>query len=410
MMRTVWILNHYAQEPGGPGGTRHFSLAQRLPRHGWQAAIIAASVEHATGRDRLPAGVTSRLDVVAGVPFLWLKTSPYADNGLARIRNMLDYTRRALDRSVVSALPPPDAIIGSSVHPLAAWAGARLARRYRVPFLFEVRDLWPQTLVDMGRLKPDSWTTRALQSLETRLYRQASSIVVLLPRAGDYIESLGISRSKVVWIPNGADLDTYRSVEPSVPSETFTLMYFGAHGTANGLENVLRAMRSLRDQGDAGAILLRLIGNGPSKPALMAMARDWQLTNVRFEDPVAKAAIPALAAEADAFVFNLQDVAVFKYGISSNKLFDYMAAGRPIIMAADAPDNPVDGAGAGLTVAPEQPEQLAAAILAMMRLSHDERARMGAAARQHVSTDYNIDALAERLAATLDHAAEPPRS
>lgn len=407
MMRTVWILNHYAQEPGGPGGTRHFSLAQKLTKHGWQATIIAASVEHGTGRDRLPAGVKQRLDVIAGTPFLWLRTTPYAGNGIARVRNMLDYTRRALDRSAVEALAPPDAIIGSSVHPLAAWAGARLARRYRVPFFFEVRDLWPETLVDMGRLKPNSTVTRALRGLETRLYREAKSIVVLLPKAGDYIESLGIPRDKVIWIPNGVDLDTYRSVGPAVPSETFTLMYFGAHGAANGLENVLRAMRLLKDRREAGAIRLRLIGDGPLKASLQAMARDWQLSSVEFENPVAKSAIPALAAEADAFVFNLADVAVFKYGISSNKLFDYMAAGRPIIMAAAAFNNPVAEAGAGLTVAPESPELLADAIVAMARLPHDERVRMGAAARQHVSAHYDFDTLAGRLAAVLNSSGEP---
>lgn len=406
-MRNVWILNHYAQEPGGPGGTRHFSLAQKLVAHGWQASIIAAGIEHGTGRDRLPPHVDTRLDVIAGTPFLWLKTSPYKGNGMARVRNMLDYTYRVLKVSSVKALAPPDAIIGSSVHPLAAWAGARLARRHGVPFLFEVRDLWPQTLVDMGRLKPNSVVTHLLRSLETRLYREARRIIVLLPRAGDYIENLGISKDKVVWIPNGVDLNAYQSVEPVRPSDAFTLMYFGAHGPANGLQNVLQAMHLIERRGADCLVSLRLIGDGPAKPSLQAMAARLGLVNVRFEKPVPKAAIPSLAAEADAFVFNLADVAVFKYGISSNKLFDYMAAGRPIIMACEVANNPVAEAGAGITVAPENPEQLADAIVKLVQLPHQERVRMGQAGRAHVVEHYSFDLLAARLARALDDASRP---
>ena len=408
MTRNVWILNHYAQEPGGPGITRHFSLAQNLVRHGWQASIIAASTVHgATGTDRLTNGARVRLDVIQGTPFLWLKTSPYEGNGAARIVNMLSYTWRALERSSLDGLAPPDAVIGSSVHPLAAWAGARLARRHRVPFLFEVRDLWPQTLVDMGRLKPNSLTTHALRRLEADLCREARRIVVLLPNAGDYIESLGIPRDKVVWIPNGVDLDQYPATPPRDPSGSLTLMYFGAHGGANGLANVLAAMRIVEDRAGGRDIRLRLIGDGPLKPALMAEARELGLATVRFEDPVAKAAIPALAAEADAFVFNLRDVAVFKYGISSNKLFDYMAAARPIIMAAASSNNPVADAGAGLTVPPENPQALAEAILAMAELPHAERRRMGEAARAHVAAHYNHEVLAGRLAAALNESCAP---
>lgn len=406
MTRNVWILNHYAQEPGGPGGTRHFSLAQNLKRHGWNASIIAASIEFTTGRDRLPDGSKTQLDVIQDTTFLWLKTSRYKGNGAARIFNMMEYTWRALQSTSLKELAPPDIIIGSSVHPAAAWAGARLARRYQVPFLFEVRDLWPQTLIDMGRLKQNGIAATSLRHLETRLYREAKKVVVLLPNAGDYIETLGIPRDKVVWIPNGVDLSMWPE-HPlrAEPASEFTLMYFGAHGGANGLANLLKAMRLVEDKG--GNIVLRLVGDGPLKPSLVAMARELSLTSVCFEDPVPKAAIPALAAEADAFVFNLADVAVFKYGISSNKLFDYMAAGRPIVMAFSASNNPVAEAGAGLTVKPEQPEQLAEAILSLTRLPLEERLRMGAAARAHVETNYNFEMLTGRFAEVLDESCRP---
>jgi glycosyltransferase involved in cell wall biosynthesis len=409
MTRTVWILNHYAQAPGGPGGTRHFSLARKLAQYGWQAVIVAASVEHGTGRDRLPSDVKTRLDVIDGVPFLWLKTSDYAGNGPARVRNMLDYTRRALSRSALSSLTRPDVVIGSSVHPLAAWAGARLARRHRVPFVFEVRDLWPQTLVDMGRLKPDGITTRGLRALETGLYQKAKRIVVLLPKADDYIAGLGVSRDKVVWIPNGVDLDAAPENAPSdEPNSEFRLLYLGAHGQANALEPVIDAMSLLETMSLPVPIALHLFGGGPQKDALIDRAKTLGIKNIAFHQAVAKSEVPALAATANAFVLSVRDLPnLYRFGISMNKLFDYMAAGRPIIMAASAANNPIQDAGCGISVPPEDPSRLAEAISTLARMPHSERAEMGAAARRYVVTHHNFETLAARLAATLDEACRP---
>lgn len=400
-MKHVWILNHYAQEPGGAGGTRHFSLARHLPANGWRATLIASATDHSTGAQRLDGGEAKRLQIYDGVPFLWLATRPYSGNGFNRIGNMLDYTRAALKPETLACLDRPDAIIGSSVHPLAAWAGRRLAKRHGVPFIFEVRDLWPQTLIDMGRLSPGHPAAIALRRLETSLYRSAARIVVLLPKAHEYIEPLGIDRGKIVWIPNGVDVESFASTPPP-REDTFTLMYFGAHGEANGLDNVLAAMRLVGEDPAGRHIVLRLIGDGPRKPSLIAMAREMGLENVRFEDPVGKRQIPELASEADAFVFNLIDAPVFRYGISSNKLFDFMAAARPILFCCTSFNNPVAEAGAGTTVPPGNPQSLAAAILEIASLSDARRIEMGKNGRRHLELNYDMSVLAQRLASTLD--------
>jgi len=158
-LKQVWILNHYAQEPGGAGGTRHFSLAKHLQTLGWQTTVLAASVELNTGRQRLVNNENTRLDSFEGVSFLWVKTPPYKGNGGGRMLNMLAYAFRVCLPSTTRELARPDVVVGSSVHPFAAVSGAWLAKRHRVPFVFEVRDLWPQTLVDLGRLKDTSLMT-----------------------------------------------------------------------------------------------------------------------------------------------------------------------------------------------------------------------------------------------------------
>lgn len=402
-MPDVWILNHYAQEPSGPGGTRHFSLAKHLQAQGWKAWLLAASVEHNTGRQRLADNESHRLQEVDGVSFLWLRTPTYQGNGLSRILNMLRYTVAALLPLPGRILPRPDVVLGSTVHPLAAVAGLVLARRYGVPFVFEVRDLWPETLIDMGRLSRQSVMARLLRLLERFLYQHAAAIVTLLPRAVDYIESLGIDARKVVWIPNGVEIDSYPPpAQRSDADDVFTFMYLGSLGQANGVESIIQAMAQARAAGLQNA-RLRIIGSGPRLAALQALSRHLGVSDcVHFEAAVAKSRVPALAAAADAFVVNLLDLPLYRFGISLNKLFDYMAAGRPVLFAGNAVNNPVREAACGVCVPADDVAAMAQGLCTLRALSVAEREAMGAAGRRHVQENYDYAVLAARLAQTLD--------
>lgn len=412
-MKQVWILNHYAQEPGGAGGTRHFHLAQYLEPWGWQATVVAASVELHSGQQRLRPDEAHRHEQINGVPFLWVRTPEYKGNGGGRMLNMLAYTYKVVLKRTTRDLPPPDVIIGSSVHPFAAAAGVLLARRFKVPFIFEVRDLWPQTLVDMGRLREGAALTWLLRKLERWLYQRAARIVVLLPHAWEYIVPLDISKEKILWIPNGVDLSLFPPSElPERSTEApFTLMYFGAHGQANGLDNLLKAMRRVQEfqseQSSVTRIKLRMIGDGPLKASLMAQAQQLGLRNVVFEPSVSKSDIPALAAQADAFVIAVLDLpGLYRYGISMNKLFDYLAAGRPIVIASDAVNDPVKDAQAGISVQAGRPESLANAILKIATTPIVERKRMGIAGRKYVEENHSFQHLSARLATVMNDICE----
>lgn len=404
-MKNVWILNHYATYPGGVGSSRHYHLAKGLKNFGWNATIIAASVEHQTGIQRLNFDEDKRIDDVDGVCFLWLKTPTYKGNGTGRLKNILAYTWAALQSKTTRGLSNPDVIVGSSVHPFAAVAGAILARRLSIPFIFEVRDLWPQTLVDLGRLSNKSFVTWFLRQIERWLYRRAARIIVLLPLAWEYIKIFGIPKDRVVWIPNGVDLTNFPRtlISKDDGDNRFTLMYFGAHGIANGLENLLDAMKIVQDQVGVPDIRLRMIGDGPLKSSLMMKADALGLTNIFFEPPVSQNKIPELASQADAFVITVLNLpGLYRYGISMNKLFDYLAAEKPIVIASDAVNNPVRDAHAGFTVAPGDPAALARAIVQIAKTSLNERISMGRAGREYVELNHRYDHLAERFAQTIN--------
>jgi len=402
MRKVVWILNHYAQAPGGPGGTRHYGLARHLQNLGWDCVLIAASAEHGTGQQRLSPNESYRVENVDGVRFLWLRTPAYQGNGTGRIRNMLAYTFRVLRRSATAMLPKPDVVIGSSVHPLAAWAALRLSRRFGTPFVFEVRDLWPETLVDMGRLKKDSLVAKALYRLEKHLYQQAARIISVLPGAVDYIASLGISRQKVQWVPNGAEVTAHwEADEPA--ADPFVFMYFGGHGVANALDGVLRAYERARHLPGMPPSVLRLIGDGPVKAELQALANKLGVQDgVLFEAPVKKSDIPDVAAQAHAFVLHAHDLPIYRFGISFNKLFDYLAAGRPVLFGCNAVNNPVQEAQAGITVAADDEQAMAQAMRAIATATPQQRQAMGNRGRALVREQYSYERLAGQLAAVLD--------
>jgi glycosyltransferase involved in cell wall biosynthesis len=399
----LWIFNHYAHPPDLPGGTRHYDLGQELVKRGHQVTIFASSFHHYLHREvRLQPKEGWKVEDVNGVKFVWLRTPPYQRNDWCRVRNMVAFAIRAwlLGRKLpklVPGLSEPDVVIGSSPHLLTPLAAYWVAKRYRAKFIMEVRDLWPQTIIDMGELSDHHPITRALQTLERFLYRRAERIITLLPLAYEYMAACGIPREKIVWIPNGVDLARFQGdSSPARRDKKFKVMYLGAHGQANALDVLLQAAKIVQDQGHED-IRVILVGDGPEKPKLMALAKELTLCNVEFREPVPKRKITGILQEADVFLFNLENVEVFKYGISSNKLFDFMAAGRPVISSVKALANPVELAGCGLTVPPRDPQALADAVLKLSQMPKEEREAMGRRGREYVEKYHAISVLAEKL-------------
>jgi len=202
----IWIFNHYAITPDLPGGTRHYDLAQELVKRGHQATIFASSFHHGRHQEmKLASGERWKVEDVDGVRFVWIKTFAYQRNDWRRVLSMVSYMLRAwwLGRRLPKLSPEigkPNVIIGSSVHLLAALAAYWVAKHHRARFIMEVRDLWPQTIIDMGKMSGRNPVIKILQILERFLYRRAKRIIILGPRMGDYICARGIEEKKLVWI------------------------------------------------------------------------------------------------------------------------------------------------------------------------------------------------------------------
>jgi glycosyltransferase involved in cell wall biosynthesis len=338
------------------------------------------------------------MEDVNGVKFVWIKTPAYCRNDWRRVVNMLSYGWRSF-RIAAQLKEKPDAIIGVTNHPIGALSGYCVSAVKRCRFFFEVRDLWPLTLVQFGLLKERSAITWAMSHLEDFLFKKAERIIMVWPRMDEYGTEKGTSREKFVWIPQCVDLNRYDSLRPydGTFSGVFTVMYLGGHVNANAIEVILNAARVLQMQAFSGVRFV-LVGDGQEKRNLMKLAADLRLNNVEFKDVVPRQDLPRIMNEADAFVLSMKNLpGLYRFGISWNKLSDYLVAGRPILLAGAPAYNPVNIAGAGISVPPQDPDALANAVKELVAMSPEARARMGENAKRYATQFHDAAMLADRL-------------
>jgi glycosyltransferase involved in cell wall biosynthesis len=365
----ILVVNHYAERADASAGTRHSDLAREWVRQGHGVGIVSCSFSH-FGAAGISEPHEHRSSRQAGVQWRALWAPPYSHNGVKRIANVAVFAGRVALLNVGDV----DVVVGSSPDPLAAFGAMRLARRAGSPFVFEVRDLWPETLVDLGAMGAEGKLARCMYALERRLIEDADAVVGVMPGITDYIEQRQLRVNIVRWIPNApspsqgtADLneDHLSAIREIRGEDGFVALYAGSHGPANGLAAVVRAAALCVSQGRSD-IKVVLVGSGPEKARLKRLASGF--SNVAFLDAVPKSQVGSLLAAADGLVFHLSDAPVFRFGISPNKLADYAASGRPILFAGPRLRGfpPADAAGAVAT--PDDPESIASGLMRLADL------------------------------------------
>lgn len=403
----IWMVNQYAIPPEQAGITRHFSFAKQLVSKGHDVTIVASSFDHVTQREtRLKADATWKIEMIDGVRFLWLRTPPYKGNTVARMLNMAVFALRVLLET--RRLRKPDVILGSSPHLFGALAARWRAYFLRVPFVLEVRDLWPQSLIDLAGLSEKHVIVSLLRLIERYLYSTAHRVVTLLPGAVEYIEKRGAKKGHVTWISNGVSLDNI-SLPADAPAQShFRVVYAGTHGLANGLDSILDAAKILKERGEERVEFV-FYGDGPERRRLETRVLHENITNLTFKGPVSKADVYDELVLADVFIATMRNIELYKHGISFNKLYDYLACARPVIFGSNALNNPVAEAGAGITVEPENGVQMADAVMTLLNATPEERADLGWRGRRFVEEHYSLASLANRLEQVLQVAVRAPR-
>lgn len=401
----ILLLHQLFMSAGDAGMTQHHAFARHLVAAGHRVTVIAGTRSYLTGGttvesrrgflepglELIPCGTwgsVHRSFVQRTIGFLSFMLTAFAAG----------VSQRGIDL-VWSTSPPLPQVC-------AAWA---LAALRRVPLVFEVRDLWPAVAVELGVLRSRPLIALAAAA-ERFLYRRARRVLVNSPGFLPHLHARGVPEHKVALVPNGVEVQAF---DPRASGEgfrrehglgeDFLAVYAGAHGLSNDLDMLLEAADRLRDE---PGLTIVLVGDGKQKPALQARAQALGLPNLRFLPPLPHGRMPELLAAADCGVALLQPIPLFATTYP-NKVFDYMAAGRPVLLAIDGVIRAlVEQAGAGVAVPPGDPAALAAALRALARDRAAARA-MGARGRRLVEQRFDRPAMAARLEHELRRAVEP---
>ena len=386
--------------PHEPGGTRHYELASRCVTQGHRFTVVASDVDYGSGRRRQDDDGDARLP--SGLRVLRAYTPQTLHRGMIwRVWAFVVYMLTAFWRGLRAG--KVDLVMGTTppiFQTVSAWLIARLKR---CPFVLEVRDLWPEFAIDIGVLTHPLLISVA-RAFELWLYRRADHIVVNSPYYRQYVIEKGIPADKVTLIANGVDPTgfdpdatgaSFRS-RWSEPGQ-FVVAYAGALGLANDIPTILRAAARLKEHPQ---VVFWLVGDGAERKQLEAEAGFMGLRNVRFTGSQPKASMKEVLAASDACLATLRDIPMFRTTYP-NKVFDYLAAGRPIILGIDGVIREVvEAAGAGVFVPPGNDERLAEAVLALQADTGKSRA-MGRAGREHVVRHFNREDQAREFASLL---------
>ncbi len=384
-----------------PGGTRHYELARYLAQRGHRVTVIASPISYLTGAQSTPRG--RQRETIENGQITIVRTYAYAAIHRSFLHRVIGFFSFMLTSFWAGLnVKQVDLVWGTSppiFQGVTAWLLARLKRK---PFLLEIRDLWPAFAVEVGVLK-QPLLVRASQWLETFLYRHADRIMVNSPGFIKHIQARG--GTAIELIPNGADPRMFNPDGPGLAFRQkhqldgkFIALYAGAHGMSNDLGVILDAAEILKSHPEIAIVLL---GDGKEKPALIEAARRRQLDNVHFIGSVPKTEMSEALAASNACIAILKPIPLYAT-VYPNKVFDYMAAGRPVILAIDGVIRTVvDQAQAGVFTPPGDPASLAEIILSMSRSPETTRV-MGKRGRATIEARFDRALLAEQLAKMIE--------
>jgi glycosyltransferase involved in cell wall biosynthesis len=395
----IWLINHYALPPTDAGGTRHYSHARELIRRGHDVQIIASSFNHLTRKHMIMnPGAKWERQMFDRVPFTFILSRGYESNSMSRVANMFDFAYHVWRGAWAAQLPRPDLILGSSPDPFTALAAERLSSRYAVPFVLEIRDLWPYILTEVGGHPKHHPFVLLVDRTMRYLYAKADGIVMFSQHSGDLMSRYGADPKKIVWIPQGVDFGMNPEPRPAPDDGQFTVTYLGSHNQWNSLDAILDAAKILQGDGVKN-VLIRFVGNGVNKPGLVERAKNEGIHNVRFDDPVPKKQVAEVLHRSNAFIINNRNDGASKSWMSFQKIYEYLAAGRPVVFGSCTNDDVVRDSGAGISVEADNPAELARAVEFLASQSREQLWEYGVRGRRYIEKAYSIPLLVDRFEA-----------
>jgi glycosyltransferase involved in cell wall biosynthesis len=399
MSKTIWFINDYAGSPHHGMEFRNYYFAKEFVKQGYEVYIVSASYMHLF--KKLPV-VTENFtsENIDGIHYLWVKVPNYGEStDKRRVLKWFVFTAKLFFLSM-KKMKKPDVIIASPMAPFLVLPAYRLAKKFNAKFFYEVKDIWPLSIVELGNISPTHPLIKAMSWCEKFAVTKADVVVSSLQNYDEHLKNdLQIQRD-FVWINNGISLDEMQTAESlpqeiakKIPDNKFIVGYTGTIGIANVLDCFLEAAKLLKERED---ILFVIVGEGKEKESLVE--KYAMLKNVLFIDAIKKQQVQSMLQKFDACYIGLKKEKLFKYGVSPNKLFDYMYSAKPIVYAIDSGKaNIVALAECGITVEAENPSSIAEGIMNLYAQSNEDRERLGKNAKRYVLEHFTYEKLAQKF-------------
>ena len=387
MKKKIWLWNHYATDMYDNRGGRHYWFAENLVKQGYEVTIFCANTYHNKSEFIDVGNKKYTTDTIDNIHFVFVKTAPALGNGIDRVKNMglfyLNIFRVAKD--YIKYNGKPDVIIASSVHPLTMVAGIQMAKKLKIPCICEVRDLWPEAIFSFNKAKEKSLLGRVLTAGEYWIYKKADALIFTKEGDTDYIlekkwdieQGGDIDLNKCHYINNGVDLENFELTsknntfeDKDLDTNKFNIIYVGAIRPVNNIGNILDAANILIDDDE---IQFLIYGDGNEKEMLETRILEEKLSNVKMKGFVNKRSIPFILSKSSVNILNYSSTKYnWSRGNSSNKLFEYMASGKPIISTVKMGYSIINKYNCGIELENSTPKELADAIIDIKNLSSTE--------------------------------------
>lgn len=416
MKKKIWLWNHYATDMYKNQGGRHYWFAQNLIKESYDATIFCANTYHNksefidTGKKKFTT------DKLNDIPFVFVKTTTALGNGLDRVKNMglFYWNLFSVAKQYAKENGKPDVIIASSVHPLTMVAGIQIAKKMKIPCICEVRDLWPEAIFSFNKAKENSLLGKILITGEHWIYKKADALIFTKEGDTDYIKEKkwdtaqggDIDLNKAHYINNGVDIKVFDELirekvieDKNLELGKFNVVYVGAIRPVNNVGNILNAAKLLKEDKD---IQFLIYGDGNQKEMLEKRVADECLDNVKMKGFVNKQLIPYILSKSSINVLNYSHTEYnWSRGNSSNKLFEYMASGKPIISTVKMGYSIIDKYKCGLELENSTSQELAKAIVDIKKMPEEKYKLFGTNAKKGAN-DFDFKVLTRKLIKVLD--------
>lgn len=417
MKKNIWIFHHYATPPTMSGLVRPFEFSKNLRDRGYNTTVFASAYLHYSS-ENLIKDKRKYIEVTEnGVPFVFVRSSEYQGNGLFRAFNMISFASNlfSVTKTISKKREQPDIIYASSPHLLTAIAGIRVAKKLGIPCICEVRDLWPEAIFYVGKAKMNSLLGRLLLASEHWIYENADALVFLKEGDTDYLREKewlleqggDINLNKCHYINNGVDIEAFNKAieenqfeDDDLDDDSFKVIYAGSIKTVNNVGNLLDTAKLLKQNKN---IKFLIYGTGDQEDLLKQRIINEELTNVKMKGYVNKRYIPYILSRSSVNVLNYsQSKYNWKRGNSSNKLFEYMASGKPIISTVKMGYCILEKYQCGFSVEEPTPEELAKTILKVYELPQNQYNELCYNA-QKGARDFDYKVLTNKLVEVIEN-------